>query len=356
MTGKPDETAAFLELLFGRCTPADGQIIWTPKSKSQTKRDFAVGSSGVITTAAQTMNGHRDHYIKTALMDAAAMRERAERDDKGNFIVGNLSEVKTVVCFALDCDAGKPGYLSRGEMLNLVNQMPKPPSMVVNSDGDRGGFHCYWCLEFPYRIRDDRERDYIADLARRWQQRLFKLTKGKLDATADLTRFLRVAGQPRSGDSVVSIDTIHPERLYSLRDLTIPWKRSKAVDKRADREIRKALGEPDIDMSDPITAYMVQADILIEDLLFDAGYEECKEEDAWIRSGSGTGGRSLKIATERNRRGVNVFSSADPLLPNRNDPGSFVSIEQCFINFRFEGDRNAAEAYCQNQLQKERAA
>jgi hypothetical protein len=247
MIGMVHETAAALETLYGRCEPQDGEIIFTDKGKKQTKRAFPIGSTKAIIEAADAMNGNCDHYWKVNLMDADAMRERSRRENKGNYLVGNLSEVKTVVCFALDCDAGKGEYLSREKMLGCLARMPQPPTMIINSDGDEGGFHAYWCLAEPYRVGDDRGRNYIAELSKRWQDRLNVLTGGKLDSTADLTRFLRVIGQPRSNGRFVTCHEVHPRRLYSLDELTIKPDRSQrceAAKRNTRNRIFEKLGAP----------------------------------------------------------------------------------------------------------------
>lgn len=349
MNGMVYETAAALETLYGRCEPQDGEIIFTDEGKKQTKRAFPIGSTKAIVEAADEMNGNCDHYWKVNLMDADAMRERSRRENKGNYLVGNLSEVKTVVCFALDCDAGKGEYLSREKMLGCLARMPQPPTMIINSDGDEGGFHAYWCLAEPYRVGDDRGRDYIAELSKRWQDRLNVLTGGKLDSTADLTRFLRVIGQPRSNGRFVTCHEVHPRRLYSLRDLTISWKPPSKPSRVVRQMVRETLGEGVEAADKPVTAYIDGAMITVESLLLAAGYEALGN-DAWRRPNSQSGARSLKLATKLNRPGVNLFSTGDPLFPARG-VGQFFSIDEMFVRIRFQNDWRAAAKWCREQIE-----
>lgn len=214
------ETAAYLEALYGRCTPDDGEIVFVAPSKRQLVSVHPVGCGDALVSAAKAMGGKDGCYIKINLMDADAMRERSKREDKGRFITGNLSEVKTIVSFHLDCDAGKSSkYHSRGAMLWILSQMPHKPTLIVNSDGHDGGFHAYWMLDKPHRIKDADDRQRMKDAAKRWEQRLNSLADGKLDATANIDRVLRVVGQYRTDGNLVFAHDYEPGRVYSLDQL-----------------------------------------------------------------------------------------------------------------------------------------
>ncbi|MEM1225838.1 MAG: hypothetical protein AAGJ40_09075 [Planctomycetota bacterium] len=258
------ETAAWLEALYGRCNPDHGNIVLSPKSKRRTVGTFSVGDSRQLLAAAEAMSGKSDHYIKINLMDAQAMRERARKGGNHDFIVGNLDEVKTVVSFHLDADAGKSSkYHSRGEMLECLNAMPRPPSLIVNSDGVDGGFHTYWIFEEPISVIEAGQRSQIASLSKRWQTRLSELAGGRLDTTGDLTRFLRVVGQPRANGNVVSCHEYHRDRLYSLADLTIPPSIKEVVRASraaASKRIAAAIGPPPIqgDVHQQAAAYVAR--------------------------------------------------------------------------------------------------
>lgn len=222
------ETAAWLDALYCKCRSGDGEIIFVSACKRQTSASFTVGSGEALVMAAKGMQGRRGHYIKINLMDADAMRERSRRAGKGRFVVGNRSEVKTIVSFHLDCDAGKSSkYHSRSTMLCLLDQMPHRPTLIVNSDGDQGGFHAYWILNEPHRIVDDADRERIASAAKRWQTRLNKLADGKLDPTANIDRVLRVVGVPRQNGNRVTCHRYEPHQTYTLDQLTLPEPKRK---------------------------------------------------------------------------------------------------------------------------------
>ena len=192
------ETAAWLEALYGRCKPGDGEVFFIDPSKRKTYGSVVAGSKDELLSAARALEGRLGYYAKINLMDGDAIRERSRLEKKGRFITGNRSEVKTIVSFHLDCDAGKSSqYHSREHMLRILDQMPRRPSLIVNSDGPDGGFHCYWLLREPIRIRDDESRQYLQRLATRWQKKLNELAQGKLDSTANIDRVLRVVGQGR---------------------------------------------------------------------------------------------------------------------------------------------------------------
>ena len=214
------ELAAWLDALYGNCRSDDGSLVFITPDKKQI---HTVGPVGALVELAEVLVTQRNLYLKINPMDADGMRERSIREGKGRHIVGNACEVKTIVSFHLDCDAGKSSkYHSRDEMLWILDRMPHPPSLIVNSDGNAGGFHAYWILRNPHRIVDDADRQRISGAAKRWEQRLNTLANGKLDSTADICRVLRVVGLHRSNGNLVSCHDYWPERLYTLADLTIP--------------------------------------------------------------------------------------------------------------------------------------
>ncbi|MDA8743977.1 hypothetical protein N9N28_05015 [Rubripirellula amarantea] len=242
------ETAAYLDAIYGKCDHDDGEIIFVDSTKRETVLACRVGDGKALVSAAQAIDGRVGHYLKVNLMDADAMRERGKREDKDRFIVGNAGEVKTIVSLHLDCDAGKSSkYHSRKEMLRLLDQMPHKPTLVINSDGDDGGFHAYWILDRPHRIVDELDRERVQGIANRWQSHLNNLADGKLDSTADISRLLRIVGQCRRNGNVVACHHYDPSAIYSLADLTLPIEAAEVV-REARREMHRriveAIGSP----------------------------------------------------------------------------------------------------------------
>ncbi|QDV42943.1 hypothetical protein Enr13x_27950 [Stieleria neptunia] len=354
----PGETAAWLDALYSRCTPDDGELVFVDSTKRKTVGMAKAGDPDELVKAANAMNGRLDQYLKINPMDGDAIRARAERDGKGRYIVGSANEVKTIVSFHLDCDAGKSSkYHTRETMLRLLDKMPRKPSLIVNSDGPEGGFHCYWILANPFRIKSDDDREYIKRLTKRWQDKLNSLAGGKLDSTANIDRVLRVVGQGRSNGNAVTCHEYHPERLYSLRELSLPASQSEiktSATKFARQVIRETLGK--CDTSDqPITAYIDASNLTVEDLLAQNGYQQLRG-DEWIREGSVSGARTLKIATEADRPGINVFSGNETRFPCLKDDGSvgrFYSIDQMFVTLRHGGDWKAAARWCHEQIESQ---
>ena len=76
---------------------------------------------------------------------------------------GGKANVSVVTCFHLDVDCGKPGYCNREDVFSLLKGLDNPPSEIVNSDGQDGGFHCYWILDEPAILSenvDEQKRQY----------------------------------------------------------------------------------------------------------------------------------------------------------------------------------------------------
>ncbi|MDV6034390.1 MAG: hypothetical protein F9B45_30715 [Phycisphaera sp. RhM] len=230
MSSTYGETAAWLETLYGQCTRDDGEIVLVHPTKKRLESCHMIGSGYALVAAAKAMDGKCGYYLKINPMNADAMRERSRREGKGINIVGKADEVKTIVSFHLDCDAGKSSkYHSRNAMLRILGRMPHKPTLIVNSDGSDGGFHAYWILDKPHRITDDEDRERIKAAAKRWEQRLNTLADGKLDATANIDRVLRVVGQRRQNGNLVYAHDYEPRRVYTLDQLTLPEPKPKST-------------------------------------------------------------------------------------------------------------------------------
>lgn len=213
-------TAAWLDLLYGRCDESHGQIVIVSSSRNKLAGLHPVGDGNRLVVAAREMQNHPGCYIKVNLMDTAAMKRRFT--ETGKPVIGKRDEVKTIVSFHLDVDCGKDGkYVSRSHALWALDAMPKPPSLIVNSKQEEGGFHAYWILDAPHRIADDADRKRCQKISSDWNKRLKALCAGKLDSTANLDRVLRCVGVPRLDGSLVTPHRYWPDRLYEPDDLVI---------------------------------------------------------------------------------------------------------------------------------------
>ncbi len=349
------DTLSWLQALYGKCSEDDGDMVVVCPSKNRRAGIYPLGSAAKLGTAALLMRSLKGHYLKINPMNGAMIRERARLEFKGPWIVGKKEEVKTIVSFHLDVDAGKSDkYLSRHEAIEALYAMPQPPSMIVNSNGDIGGFHAYWLLESPHRIADEADRQRISDAATRWQNRLNALANGKLDATANIDRVLRIVGLPRVDGGMVCCHEFHGDRVYSIDDLTIRPTRQE-IKESAAKEIKRRLDSllgPVKKSGMPISDYIGAAGITVEHLLAEAGYQHL-QGDEWIRPGSESGNRSLKLATKHDLPGINVFSGKDPnfdCIDQDGNVGRFYSIDQVFVRLRHRGDWKAAAQWCRQQI------
>lgn len=210
-------TSAWLEILYGKCTPDDGVLVFVSHERNKIHSVHSIGSGRDLVGAAEDVAGKKGLYLKINPMDYEAMQKRSRKERKG--VIGNASEVRTVVSFHLDVDAGKSGkYLRRTHALWAIDQMPLKPTLIVNSNGEEGGFHVYWVLESPVRITGSRMRERIQATANAWNERLKYLCAGRLDSTSNLDRVLRVVGGKRKDGGRVSLFSYEPENVYRIKD------------------------------------------------------------------------------------------------------------------------------------------
>lgn len=101
------------------------------------------------------------------------MRERTE-----------LSDVQAVNCLFAEFDLSQPDDSQR--MLNSINDMDCPPSVIVFSGG---GYHCYWLLSETYHIHSEAARTAIIAIQYAWNQFV-----GADGAAKDIARVLRIPG------------------------------------------------------------------------------------------------------------------------------------------------------------------
>ena len=160
--------------------------------------------------------------------------------DKGK--QGGKANVSVVTCLHLDVDCGKPGYCNRKAVLSLLKGLDKPPSRIVNSDDQDGGFHCYWILDEPVILSenvDEQKRQYVEmqsrqdGIQRYVRSQLEKLecssnSKGDkiyLDSGQAVCRLLRIPGTKRDTGNLVTTEH-RSGRRYKLEDF------EPATDKR----------------------------------------------------------------------------------------------------------------------------
>ena len=210
-------TCQWLDFLYGDCNVDDGWIVIVSNSKNKISGAIQAGSKDRLIEAARIMHRNPGCYLKINLMDYEAMMKRS--DESGKFVVGNSDEVKTIVSLHLDLDANKDAkYVDRTAAMVAINSMPLLPTLLVNSDGNCGGFHAYWKLKSPIRIDSIETRDRMRSIGRQWNGRLKFMFRGDLDSTFNIDRVLRCVGVPRLSGGKVCIENYDPSRLYEPED------------------------------------------------------------------------------------------------------------------------------------------
>ena len=212
-------TCAWLDLLYGKCNSDDGQLVIVDAARNRLAAVHTIGDGASLVDAAKDMHNYPGCYLKINLMDWDAMQKRKRKT--GREVIGGIDEVKTLVSFHLDVDAGKSEkYVSREHALWALDLIPQPPTLVINSNGDTGGFHAYWVLARPHRIKGSDDRKRCQAIGKRWQGKLKALCGGALDSTSNLDRVLRCVGVDR-GAGRVCLQEYVPSRLYTLEDLSV---------------------------------------------------------------------------------------------------------------------------------------
>ena len=174
---------SYFETLYSRCQKGDGYIFLLDRASHVHSRFTAEDWQ----LAAACSKSQPTQYIKYNLQDGSA----------GPGEVGKTATVSTVVAIGLDVDAGKDGFGSHDDVLIKLNGFEHKPTMIVETAGETGGFHCYWVFEKPHRIESELDREFLSDLFKRFEDHL-RGHMGELDSTSNLDRLLRPAGTTNS--------------------------------------------------------------------------------------------------------------------------------------------------------------
>jgi hypothetical protein len=166
---------------------------------------------------------------------------------------------------------------------------------------------------------------------------------------------LRPAGSLRDSGNVVSIRHHDAAARYSIEDFYIPPTDAEIQDeaKASVKALFRDVLGPINATGSVITDYIDAAGITPQSLLSEAGYTQLNNPMEWRRPDAASAGRSLKIATELDRPGVNMFSGGDPLfgcLKRDGSVGRFHSVDAMFVLLRHGGDWKAAARWCAQQI------
>lgn len=335
------DTFKYLHALYSQCV--EGDILFVTEYDSGAKKVAACFPVSEIGKAAEFVEKFKgtNLFLKINAMDhRATIRKRP-------YGIGGNDEVKAVVSIHLDVDAGKDDrYLTPDKMLEALAKMPLEPSMIVQTNGDEGGFHAYWLLDCPKYLetleggqeeisdQGEAERNQCQVVANSWLRKLREFAKPSLiDGTADLCRFLRPVGSKRKSGNTVRFYSFKPENRYSFEQFIIPESASVAP-------VSKTTSYPSMLSEDDrvITRYLKERNLYsVEAILQQQGYSKHSQKGKfWIRPGSTSGQPTGEIYFNNGQEGFTVKSGAADPLCNTNGSGSngnWYSIESLFVSF-----------------------
>ena len=205
----------YLEEIYGRCTT--GQIIFVDQVDGHKRVSGKFDVNDLDAAAEHVRQYPLELYVKVNPMD---YRKIKDRNSSG---IGGVKEITEIIGFHYDVDAGKNGkYLTAEEMLAALDAMPVPPSAIVLSNGQTGGFHAYWWLERPIVIESEEQRTDLQGISNRWLEELREHAKpGSVDGTANLDRLLRPIGSTRKSGNTVQALRWNPNQRYALDDFRL---------------------------------------------------------------------------------------------------------------------------------------
>jgi hypothetical protein len=181
-----NETGRFLDALFGNMPDGVHLNVWTRQDRRSAWFQDTVQAEAYVAACVD-----RDVYVAVGL----SARDLGPHHRSGN------ADVAGIVGFAADLDVAGPGHAgnkvyapSFEEVLNLLNELPLAPTLVVHSGH---GVQAWWLFEEPYVFDSGAERNHVAGIARGWQDtiRVFAGQRGwDVDTVSDLARLMRVPG------------------------------------------------------------------------------------------------------------------------------------------------------------------
>ncbi len=198
----------FLETLYPTAWLSKGGlpgrlVLWTKSRRSGRKHTDWPHTPAQAARLAHSYRKSRDVYFGIALQDRdralAIARRRRPRIGK-RAVRGSEASATLLPALWADLDIAGPGHRSqrlppdRESALRLLEAVPKPPSIVVDSGG---GLHVYWLLQEPLILANAADRQRAKDLVARVQAALRLAAEDQgwgVDHTANLAQLLRLPG------------------------------------------------------------------------------------------------------------------------------------------------------------------
>lgn len=321
----------YLQSLYRGCD--DGHIVFVnTKPGTEYKQVPAYFHVTEIPQAAEFVDSYTgtDLYMKVNVMDHDKTIARSK------FAVGGCAEVKAVVSFHLDVDAGKSEkYLTPDRIIDILdNKMPLQPSGIVQTNGDAGGFHAYWLLAEPFYITSEEDRKRCQTISANWLAELrYHAKPGTIDGTANLDRVLRPVGSLRKSGNRVRHLIWNDSRRFKLEDFQVP-----------DRSPPKPTYQPTRELDDdqkPIEKYLVSNRLDSVEAILQSQHYEDVGRGFWRRPRSESGAPTGEIYHKDGKQGFTVKSgAADPLNCENGSgaTGNWYSIPALWVSFHTGAD------------------
>ena len=326
----------YLQTLYGKATYGDIVLIKDCRNKvAATFKPCELEQCAAFIESYTT-----DLFIKVNVMDHNKTLTRSQ------FGIGGTAEVEAIVSFHLDVDAGKDDrYLTRENMLEAIDKMPCEPSMIIETNGDAGGFHAYWILEEPHYIVSEDDRNELGRISTAWLEQLRRhASPGTIDGTANLDRILRPVGSLRvkSGNRVRVFKTTN--KRYRLSDFILP-----------EPETPKPIVEYTANDGESIIDQYLDSIGLNtpEAILTQQSYSRVNNV-FWTRPGSQSGQPTGEVFRANGKFGFTVKSGAADPLSNMNPNGTsgrWYSCAALYVAFHHGNDWKRAAAFCYGEIE-----
>lgn len=188
---KRAEVEGFFHDFFSGCGGAD-LCLWFKKGKQSRTKWEPTSQDGRRAAAAEALARAEkcDVYFGVCPVkdSAAIVRDRGERAR------AKKEDIAAVPALWADIDLAGDGHKSEKNYAPDVSAWEPtfealPPSYVIQSGH---GLHCYWILNKPYLIENEKDREGIETAVKGFQSSLSAAAGYDIDQTGDLARVLRV--------------------------------------------------------------------------------------------------------------------------------------------------------------------
>ena len=170
-----DMAKSFLESLFQKCE--DGYLELRPINEKGSRPKFFPVSEGFTPALDYIEQLVGEYHIFFGIQPRG---KESGRDE----------DIETLIAFWADIDAKDFGG-SKEKARESLNNFPLEPTLLVDSGN---GYHAYWVLEEPWKLRSKTDREEAANISK-----IIHKTVGG-DNTANLSRILRLPGTPNIKD------------------------------------------------------------------------------------------------------------------------------------------------------------